>query len=158
MPPNYWTMYVGPRTDAIQCIDRVRFWVFMAAPTGEGGSWSHVDALIKPATDWRNQRKLRQYIMAAPMQTLLARYNASKSRMLCEIFLKEPTWPKGAEKLQGTFDVSGSWIFPVDYVGGAIVRRPGELGEVPDWKWLFKAHEKTGRYPKRTTAIKVKTK
>ncbi|MFJ4293624.1 hypothetical protein ACIP1U_28190 [Cupriavidus sp. NPDC089707] len=94
LPPTSWTMLVGPLTDALQCIDKVRFWVFMAATKKSLGSWSQIDALIKPATDWRGRPRPGGYVMAAALPPLLARFNPASCRMFCEVFLKEPTWPK----------------------------------------------------------------
>ncbi|AOY90891.1 hypothetical protein BKK79_02965 [Cupriavidus sp. USMAA2-4] len=75
-----------------------------------------------------------------------------------EALLKEPTWPKGAEKLKGMFDVASSWVFPVDYQHGLIARRLGEQGEVPDWDWLHDTHKHSKRYPLRKKIIGVDSK
>ena len=75
-----------------------------------------------------------------------------------EALLKEPTWPKGAEKLKGMFDVASSWVFPVDYQHGLIARRLGEQGEVPDWKWLTLMHRSTKRYPEKDAVTGVDRK
>lgn len=154
LPPTTWTMVVGPKTDALQCIGKVKFWLYMAATKEGSGGWVAVDAMLAPDTNWRGQSQGGRYVMAAPMQPLLAGYNPAKCRMFCEVFLKEPTWPNGAEKLKGTFDVASTWIFPVEYQAGLIARRIGEKGEVPDWDWLYATYPRE-RYPKKDRAIKV---
>lgn len=157
LPPASWIMQVGPKTDALQCIDKVRFWVFIAATRKSPGGWSQIDALIKPATDWRGRPRPGSYVMAAPMQPLLARFEPPGCRMFCEILLKEPSWPKGAEKLKGTFDVTSSWVFPVDYQHGLIARRRGQYGEVPDWDWLNLTLN-GDRYPVKKSITRVALK
>ncbi|WP_084084464.1 metallophosphoesterase [Cupriavidus sp. USMAA2-4] len=154
LPPTSWTMQVGPLTDALQCIDKVRFWVFMADSEEGPAGWTQIDALLKPATDWRAQPRPGSYVMAAPLQPLLVRFDSSTCRMFCEVLLKEPTWPKGAEKLKGMFDVASSWVFPVGYQHGLIARRLGEQGEVPDWDWLSLTLNPS-RYPAKGKTTKV---
>ncbi|WP_137924737.1 hypothetical protein [Cupriavidus sp. 2SB] len=161
-------MIVGPKTHKLACIESVRLWGFDTPPKQPNAAvWIPFDMELEfrqlargsayEAVSAAPQSGVYMMKIPAERQDDIARLQQQASpRWFCEVKLKAPMgFPRDHFKLD-------PWFFPVDFVArstGAgslptLRRRPGEHGEVPDWKWLNETFGRD-RYPAPGSATKV---
>lgn len=147
---NVFYLIVGPMTQKLDCIAGIRLWGFKTKKgVPSGGQWISFDTTLKymrlaSGMSYETPAAIPSsgvHEMSFPpnrLAELAAMSTADTTRWFCEVALKAP---KGFASDHFKLD---PWLFPVDFgdrmtgIGPVptLIRRGGEQGEVPDWKWL----------------------
>ena len=151
--PDYFTIRLGKKILALDCIAEINFWIFLEG--SESDAWEKISMTlstdvppgISPENcnfslrfaDNEQKQRLDTIMKSAPLN--------SSQRMFCEVGLKNP---KGSAVQH--YNSKDTWYSPLTtslYGGRWNVRRPeSAIGEIPDWSWLYKMNNKKYLDPK----------